>query len=330
MSTSTNEVLYMKSKASTKSTTIGPTMDNPYNQSVLSRSFYAPGASIDTPYTVNVGASSLKEFTLYPELPPEIRFKIIQCAIPHFLRILQVKSMRTSCRKYKVVANCINPMLQITRKIRDEVMRYYSAPFKFTSKSLRLVKHLKVNWEIDTLYIRSARDFPPCSTAEFDRLWSDLFGACVPDMKANLRKLAGSADQGFWGTYSKYGLLLPWWKIEGSSLGLSFFNGFNDFASLEEVSIVCGPWSSKNRLIRFDVAPVENGLLYKEDIACFEKGFNHNRGNKKVAVRVYDYIGTLDQRPKEMMKKLGSKYHCSIFNCEQQTFKRHYNILQDR
>ena len=75
-------------------------------------------------------------------------------------------------------------------------MRYYSARFSFLAKRPRLVTDLKVNWEIDTLYIKEAIAAYPYRKDTVKDLWENLFEDNTTDMKQNLRKLAEAAGGG--------------------------------------------------------------------------------------------------------------------------------------
>ncbi|PVH84951.1 hypothetical protein DL98DRAFT_527900 [Cadophora sp. DSE1049] len=299
MSTTTDYEFPKTSEISTTYADISPTMEvlplnKPTSTSSNTADHTAAAASMENATTtVQTKTIILTEFTLYPKLPLEIRFKIIHYAIPHFPRILQVRGEWDVVHRYNVVANTINPLLQLNHETRDEVMRCYSAPFKFISKSGRVVEDLKVNWDIDTLYMKSTGYFPPQFEFEFERLWAELFGANVTDIKANLRKLAGSASKGFWGTNIEGGFLGLFWIIARHLGKHSRFEVFDEFVNLEDVSVVCGPWSSNNRLVRFENAPAKNGHFDKDDAEWLDKGINHKRGSNKVAVRVYKYFGTL-------------------------------------
>ncbi|KAG4437717.1 hypothetical protein IFR05_006800 [Cadophora sp. M221] len=113
----------------------------------------SPESSPTSPSTspqTSTSTKTLTTFTLYPKLPLEVRFKIIHFAIPLFPQILQVKGNDKVEHDYDVRPTSITTLLQIDYTIRKEVIRYYSAPFTFTSSSGRPVEGLKINWDIDT------------------------------------------------------------------------------------------------------------------------------------------------------------------------------------
>lgn len=79
---------------------------------------------------------------------------------------------------------------------------------------------LKVNWEIDTLYLQHV--WKPFQRKEvLEALWEALFAAGVTEMKQNLRKLAGASSGGFWGARVHDGLLENLWRAERLSGDLS-------------------------------------------------------------------------------------------------------------
>ena len=171
-------------------------------------------------------------------------------------------------------------------------MRYYSARFSFLAKRPRLVTDLKVNWEIDTLYIKEAIAAYPYRKDTVKDLWENLFEDNTTDMKQNLRKLAGAAGGGFWAAKYKRGFLGYTWQAEERRLGdLSRLEVFDDLVELEEISAVCGQWSRKRRLLGFRDAAGRNRGFTKKDAIWLEKGINQNRGSKKVVVRVYNHVG---------------------------------------
>ncbi|KAL5317405.1 hypothetical protein ACEPPN_014500 [Leptodophora sp. 'Broadleaf-Isolate-01'] len=303
--------------ASTKTEMVAFTPNTP---STLLPATTKPGPSPPPPPTTSQTSPTIPTtFTLYPNLPLELRFKIIHHAIPLFPRILQVTGNATVEHDYDVLPTSITTLLQIDYTIRKEVIRYYSAPFTFTSISGRHVEGLRINWDIDTLYIQSFG-----KNGWNDKLssfWKELFGENVGQVKKDLRTLAGSVaiGRGFWDTI----VLGSVWDRRHPDQPFSRFAAFDGFVKLREVVLVLGPWTDGvNRLIRFEESRSRN-LLYEGHVGWFREGFNVNHKKKqdakkngvkfsrkkkqrtrKVVTRLCRFYGAVDQRAEEILEGL--------------------------
>ncbi|CZS98688.1 hypothetical protein WAI453_001900 [Rhynchosporium graminicola] len=254
----------------------------------------------------------LTSFTLYSKLPLELRNKIIHHCIPHFPRIIQVGSNDTSPYEYiyDVIASSTNPLLQVNGDFRNEVGRYYTAPFIFFSGSGRDVdvKKLRVNWEIDTLFIR--RVAVPISLMHedlsvLDTLFVILFGTNFEQVKNHLCKLAGSvfSHRGFWNR-----VVGPIHLMQTMQDPFRKFEIFDGFLKLEEVVLVGPNTPEYNKLLRFEdmIAPPP---LYWAQVEWHGKGFNRAKNEngdkvkrvKTVVIRMCHYYGTMDKEAEEMM-----------------------------
>ncbi|KAL2069103.1 hypothetical protein VTL71DRAFT_15441 [Oculimacula yallundae] len=274
------------------------------------------------------------EFTLFNRLPLELRTKIIHHSIPHFPCILQVKpitltsanntSTNTNSNthnttedisdRYDVITTSSTPLLQVSSEFRNEVSRYYTSPFTFKSGTGRDISRLLVNWEIDTLFVRSMHEPRLASwtplivlrlspSSQLDLLWQTLFSTNTPQVKLQLRKLAGSVSYGF----------AFWSQIIGSFRtpqrlpdAFAKFAVFDEFMKLEEVVSVTGPWTShekSNRLLKFkDVK--RRHPLWEGHVGWYADGFNRETGprgkggqsSRKVVTKLCSYYGTMDEQ----------------------------------
>jgi hypothetical protein len=203
-------------------------------------------------------------FTLFPNLPTELRLKIWRHALPLFLRILEAKHhpSSTTTQKSRILVWNIKPtakmiLLSINRESRNELMRFYATPFNPDTVFPSNISCLHFSYKIDTLFL-DITDlcylWPRIYT--FTQLLESIFGASFPEAQRELRSLAGSED--FWDT-----IVLQKLESEGKVL--------ENFVSLKENIVVFeqGILDGDDRLVRFE--DVENSEWAGEERLYFEQ-----------------------------------------------------------
>jgi 2EXR family len=213
-----------------------------------------------------------RAFTLFSNLPTEIRLTIWRAALPLFPRILEAKpdtddtfNTRVGGARFPrwiIVPTSITTLLSINQESRNELKKFYATPFSPTSiLPSSDVASLYINYRFDTLFLDLTRLpylWPKLYT--FNEVVESIFGASFTEAQRELRSLAGTEDL--------------WDLIELQILD-SGEVGFESYSNMEEHIVVFeeGILDTDDRLMRFeDVGDVESGeeRLYLEQLTRFE------------------------------------------------------------
>jgi hypothetical protein len=171
-------------------------------------------------------------FTVFPQLPLELRSKVWRFALLLFPRVIELKSIKPAngldknTRPWWIAYPTSKPiLLSINRESRRILLPYYSAPFQARRISPRIgIEGLIISYYVDTLFINT--EFQ--SSRHSDVLFRDLFGSYFSEVQDNLKRIA--CTETFWVKLVEEGYQK---KIGAKRAGL-----MEEFTNLEEAIVV--------------------------------------------------------------------------------------------
>jgi hypothetical protein len=167
-------------------------------------------------------------FTLFPQLPPELRLKIWNDALHFFPRIIEVTPQHLNpdaavqYKKWNAMASTIPTLLQVNREARYELLPQYPAPFACPTLGPYSSASLLLNYKLDTVYFR----IDLMTEVSRERFFEHIFGDAESEVRSNLKSLAG--NDRFWR------IMIP----TNNDHRRAGFREFDNFSKLQDVNVV--------------------------------------------------------------------------------------------